>query len=182
MYIKELLLITIIAAKFTLGLVLHDGSPDFPLPLKTKQALRKAAGFVIYRKTGDKTIEYLLMQASYENHHWTPPKGHLEKNESDMDAAIRETEEEAGIKVKSIDIRQDFKKVLTYEPKDKPFTKQVTYWLAYLIKPDTPVILSHEHQDYKWLSLVEAKEKVAYPEMQNLLDECENYLTITNFK
>lgn len=39
------------------------------------KAVRKAAGFVIYRKNCDEIIEYLLMQASYANYHWTPPKG-----------------------------------------------------------------------------------------------------------
>lgn len=38
--------------------------------------------------------------------------GHLEQNESSMDAAIRETEEEAGIKVKDLCIDHNFKKVL----------------------------------------------------------------------
>lgn len=69
-----------------------------------------------------------------------------------------------------------------YEPKDKKFIKQVTYWLACLINSETPVILSHEHQDYKWLPLMEAKEKAAYPEMQNLLDECDNYFANINVK
>lgn len=71
---------------------------------------------------------------------------------------------------------------LQYEPKDKPFTKQVTYWLARLINLDTPVILSHEHQTYEWLPLIQAKEKAAYPEMQELFDECENYLIKINVK
>lgn len=39
--------------------------------------------------------------------------GHLEGNELDMDAAIRETEEEAGIKVQDLSIHHDFEKVLT---------------------------------------------------------------------
>lgn len=39
------------------------------------KTVRKAAGFVVYRKNCDEIIEYLLMQASYANHHWTPPKG-----------------------------------------------------------------------------------------------------------
>lgn len=39
------------------------------------KVLRKAAGFVVYRINTDEVIEYLLMQASYENYHWTPPKG-----------------------------------------------------------------------------------------------------------
>lgn len=65
---------------------------------------------------------------------------------------------------------------LQYDIKDKPFTKQVTYWLARLNNNNTPVVLSNEHQSYEWLPLVEAKEKAAFPEMQNLLDDCENYL------
>lgn len=38
--------------------------------------------------------------------------GHLEQNESSLDAAIRETEEEAGIKEKDIKIDNYFEKVL----------------------------------------------------------------------
>lgn len=71
---------------------------------------------------------------------------------------------------------------LQYDPKDKPFSKQVTYWLARLINPDTPVVLSSEHQDYKWLPLIEAKQVAAYPEMQELFDDCENYLIKTKVK
>lgn len=36
----------------------------------------------------------------------------MEKNESDMDAAIRETEEEAGIKVTDLTIDHNFQKIL----------------------------------------------------------------------
>lgn len=35
---------------------------------------KRAAGFVILRKLCGR-IEYLLLQASYGSHHWTPPKG-----------------------------------------------------------------------------------------------------------
>jgi len=144
------------------------------------RSIRKAAGFVVYRKSCNNVIEYLLMQASYGNYHWTPPKGHLENDESNLDAAIRETEEEAGIEVQNLSIDHNFEKVLKYQPENSQFTKQVTYWLAYLINPNTPVILSHEHQDFKWLPLLEAKKQAVYPEMQELLDECELYLTNTN--
>jgi 8-oxo-dGTP pyrophosphatase MutT (NUDIX family) len=39
--------------------------------------------------------------------------GHLEENELNIDAAIRETEEEAGIKARDLNIHHDFEKVLT---------------------------------------------------------------------
>lgn len=38
------------------------------------QPLVRAAGLLIYRKIAGQ-IEYLLLQASYEPYHWTPPKG-----------------------------------------------------------------------------------------------------------
>ena len=37
---------------------------------------KTAAGFVIFRKVSN-TVEYLLLQTSYGEHHWTPPKGQL---------------------------------------------------------------------------------------------------------
>jgi bis(5'-nucleosidyl)-tetraphosphatase len=35
-----------------------------------------AAGLIIYRRLSG-AIEYLLLQTSYGDHHWTPPKGML---------------------------------------------------------------------------------------------------------
>jgi hypothetical protein len=35
----------------------------------------RAAGFIIYRQFAG--AEYLLMQTSYGQHHWTPPKARL---------------------------------------------------------------------------------------------------------
>jgi bis(5'-nucleosidyl)-tetraphosphatase len=34
-----------------------------------------AAGFIIFRQVEQNPIEYLLLQTSYGEHHWTPPKG-----------------------------------------------------------------------------------------------------------
>lgn len=34
-----------------------------------------AAGFIIFRQLKQNPIEYLLLQTSYGEHHWTPPKG-----------------------------------------------------------------------------------------------------------
>ena len=35
---------------------------------------RIAAGFIIFRRLERNPIEYLLLQTSYGEHHWTPPK------------------------------------------------------------------------------------------------------------
>ena len=68
----------------------------------------RAAGFIIYRQMKAKT-EYLLMQTSYGEHHWTPPKGHVDPGESDYETAVRETAEEAGIREEDMVIDKIFK-------------------------------------------------------------------------
>jgi len=46
----------------------------------------------------------LLTQSPKWNNKWTLPGGHIEPGESFADAAIREAEEETGLKVKPVDI------------------------------------------------------------------------------
>jgi len=61
-----------------------------------------SAGGVVYRKTGAK-IEFLIGKHS-GYHKWVLPKGLVEKRESQMDAAVREVEEEVGVKAKIVDM------------------------------------------------------------------------------
>lgn len=119
-------------------------------------------------------IEYLMMQTSYGQCHWTPPKGHVDPGESDMETALRETEEEAGLKSHHIKVLHDFRKELFYTVREKP--KTVVYWLAELEDSKTPVILSEEHKDFKWVDLEEACKLGDYVDFQNLLRECNVYL------
>ena len=74
----------------------------------SNDALVRAAGLLIFRKSSN-IVEYLLLQASYEPFHWTPPKGidqikgpkitfagHVDPGEDEWTAALREVQEEAG--------------------------------------------------------------------------------------
>ena len=70
-------------------------------------SLVQAGGLVVYRlKENDplSSVEFLLLQAIDRDHHWTPPKGHLDPGEDFMTAALRETEEEAGLKENQLEI------------------------------------------------------------------------------
>ncbi|KAG8222941.1 hypothetical protein J437_LFUL000236 [Ladona fulva] len=136
--------------------------------------MRRAAGLVIYRLACAK-VEYLLLQTSYGEHHWTPPKGHVDPGESDMETALRETEEESGLKKSDLRIYEDFKETLEYKVKGKP--KIVIYWLAELSNANAEVKLSREHQDYKWLPLDDACKIAGYKDMIDLLHKCEHFLT-----
>ncbi|KAJ8678803.1 hypothetical protein QAD02_014590 [Eretmocerus hayati] len=94
------------------------------------------------------------MQTSYGGHHWTPPKGHVDKGESDFETALRETQEEAGFVKEDLKIFEDLKRELNYPVNGKP--KTVIYWLAELINKTKDVRMSDEHKDYKWLPVKEA--------------------------
>ncbi|CAK1584761.1 unnamed protein product [Parnassius mnemosyne] len=131
-------------------------------------SLTRAAGLVIFRYTNE-TIQFLLLQTSYGEHHWTPPKGHVDPGESDWVTALRETKEEAGLSENDLEIYQGISKTLNYQVKGKP--KSVLYWLAKLKNPDKSITLSEEHQDLKWLPLDEAQELSGYEDMKQLLSE-----------
>ena len=129
-----------------------------------QMAARRAAGLVIYRARDQSSVtEWLLLQTSYGQHHWTPPKGHLDPGEDDITAAMRETREEAGLGAEQLTVFHDIKEELSYEAFGKP--KIVTYWLAKLNSYEDKIILSDEHQDFKWLSLEKAVELSGFPDM-----------------
>jgi bis(5'-nucleosidyl)-tetraphosphatase len=137
-----------------------------------------AAGLIIFRKLANQ-IEYLLLQTSYGEHHFTPPKGHLDEGETYLDAALRETEEEAGLKPTDYKIIESFKVELKYLVNGKP--KNVVYWLAKLNDPETQVKLSHEHQDYKWLKLDDAIAYAKYEDMQKVFKQVDEFIQTNHY-
>jgi 8-oxo-dGTP pyrophosphatase MutT (NUDIX family) len=55
------------------------------------------AGGVVVRSTNGE-LEYLLVEASDNRGMWLLPKGHIEKGETPEAAAVREVDEEAGVR------------------------------------------------------------------------------------
>ncbi|XP_063386085.1 bis(5'-nucleosyl)-tetraphosphatase [asymmetrical] [Cydia fagiglandana] len=128
----------------------------------------RAAGLVIFRNI-NQAVQFLLLQTSYGEHHWTPPKGHVDPGESDWITALRETKEEAGLSENELLVYKDISKTLNYQVKGKP--KVVVYWLAKLKNPEQAVTLSDEHQQLKWLPLEQAQEISGFDDMKQLLAE-----------
>ncbi|KAK9877933.1 hypothetical protein WA026_020156 [Henosepilachna vigintioctopunctata] len=135
---------------------------------------RVAAGFLIFRRITE-NVEYLLLQASYGEHHWSPPKGHTDPGETNIQTAFRETFEETGLKESDLKVFENETHILRYDVKGKP--KTVHYWLAELINTNATVKISDEHQEFKWLPLDEACKLAKYEDMVNLLRTCHASLT-----
>uniref|UniRef100_A0A8C2NWV6 Bis(5'-nucleosyl)-tetraphosphatase [asymmetrical] n=1 Tax=Capra hircus TaxID=9925 RepID=A0A8C2NWV6_CAPHI len=92
--------------------------------------------------------------------------GHVEPGESDLETALRETQEEAGIEAGQLTIIEGFRRELNYVAREKP--KIVIYWLAEVKDCDVEVRLSHEHQAYRWLELEDACQLAQFEEMNCL--------------
>lgn len=131
----------------------------------------KSAGAVVFNKKNGKT-NFLLLH--YPTGHWDFPKGKIEKGETIIETVNREVSEETGIQ--NLEIIPRFKKnIIYYYRRDAGMIhKQVTYLLAHTLTKD--VTLSHEHQNYVWLELEEAINKVTHNNSKNTLKAAAKFL------
>lgn len=105
-----------------------------------------------------------------------PFAGHVDPGEDDLETALRETQEEAGLDSRQITLVEGFKKELQYAVRGKP--KTVIYWLAEIKDHNTEIKLSDEHQDFRWLNLEEACKLAQYKDMQAVLRDAQQFLSL----
>ena len=111
-------------------------------------------------------------------------KGHLEGNENDFEAAIRETREESGLVLDKDFICNDILKHFDVFYPTKKGIKKVVYYIG-KVEPNAKVELSEETCDFKWLTLKEIKYLntfLKFPELTQGFENAENYLVSLNVK
>lgn len=116
-----------------------------------------SAGIVPIRITDDGTLFLLLRSWNF----WDFPKGRVEKGETPLEAAIRETTEEASIPAENLEFKWG-KSSFTTEP-FKRGTKVGTYFLALTEQKDielpvNPELGHPEHHEYKWVNYEDAQK------------------------
>ncbi len=130
-----------------------------------------SAGVIIYRqlKTGR---EYLLL--NYPGGHIDFPKGHLEKDETEREAAYRELKEETGLS--DIIWMEGFREKIhyTYFHAGEKMSKDVIFFLAKTMQKK--ITISFEHKGFLWLPYDEALAKVTFENARNMLQKAERYL------
>ena len=126
-----------------------------------------SAGIVLYRSDDNSSNMILLLH--YGNGHWDFPKGNIEVNETHIEAAVRELEEETGIN--RFRLVPGFKETLVYNYKKKSaqVAKTVTFYLG--ITTISKVVLSSEHIGYVWLTYQESVKILTYDNAKKLLTQ-----------
>jgi len=149
--------------------------------------IEKASGVVIFRRK-NKKIYYLILDYGYG--YWGFSKGHMEKGEELRQTALREAEEETGIKdlnfIKNFEEKSEYSyevngqkifrenKRNSSQLKDKDIFKIVIYFLAET--KTKKITISSEHKEYKWLLYEEALDKLTYKDCKETLEKANNFL------
>ena len=133
-----------------------------------------SAGIVLFRKENSKNLFLLL---HYPSGHWDFVKGKMEKGESTHETAVRETEEETGIKdVMFID---DFEEWIEYnfQFQGELVQKKVVFFLAETKTEE--IKISHEHSGFIWTDYNSAMEKTTFDNAKTVLTKAQTLLSNT---
>lgn len=127
----------------------------------------RAAGGVVCRTTDGGGIEVLLVHRGHYDD-WTIPKGKADAGESDEDCAVREVEEETGVRPRLLD---ELPSVRWHDRFDRP--KVARYWRMEPVD-DASARPQNEVDEVVWLSLADAISRLSYERdavvLQALLD------------
>ena len=134
--------------------------------------LENSAGIVLYNSGRYLLLNYGRSWTSANR--WGLTKGRIEKNESIIQAALREAEEETGIS--DINIEDDFEHKVTYyfSRGHTRVKKTVVYIIG--ITPTKEVRLSKEHIGYCWAKFEESLEMLAFENTRRIIRAAEKFL------
>ncbi len=130
----------------------------------------KSCGAILFKR-GEKT-RFLLLK--YIPGHWGFARGHVERGESEKETALREIQEETGIR----DIRflKGFREKVrfSFHRNGKSVRKQVVLFLGEV--PQQAIRLSGEHLGYLWLTYREAMNRLTHSSARKVLRKARDFL------
>ncbi len=130
----------------------------------------KSCGAVIFKINGNR--KFLLLH--YEGGHWDFVKGHVERNETERETVLRETQEEAGLT--DLAFIEGYRQPISYYYRRAGNTvyKEVIFYL--LESKSDAVRLSREHVGFDWMSYDRAFERLTYKNAKETLRKAHEHL------
>ena len=130
----------------------------------------KSCGAVIFKVNMNR--KYLLLH--YEGGHWDFVKGHVERNETEKQTVLRETQEEVGFT--DVTFTEGYRQPISYYYRraGKTVYKEVVF---YLLESKTDAVrLSREHVGFDWMSYDRAYERLTYKNAKETLRKAHEHL------
>ncbi|XP_055339662.1 bis(5'-nucleosyl)-tetraphosphatase [asymmetrical]-like [Paramacrobiotus metropolitanus] len=168
-----------LSQKMNLGSDKLDNTPRGPTGTR-------AAGLVVFRRSENGGLSYLLLQENFGEKHWTPPKGYIE-TENDREAALQETLKETGLESRDLKVFDDFSFKMQYSVRKE--IKKIWYGLAEFITGEKAKdndkskgnaknikVTGDAHNAAWWLPLSDAVKVSGYVEADALLKKAEKYI------
>lgn len=163
--------------QFLLGAPLRQGYAvrSTIMDKKTKSRREFSAGGAVYKKDGDKLLWLVCKHSGY--HKWVLPKGLVEEGESSQETAVREVEEECGIKTRVVAKIPEAEKYV-YTMNGQKVFKQVNY---FLMEYESGDIADHdwEMEEVLWLPFEKAVSKLNFHGAKKVLEKARKLLKET---
>lgn len=122
----------------------------------------EAAGGLVWRRGSKGSLKVLLVHRQrYDD--WSFPKGKLDDGETHRHAALREVQEETGLRCKT---GPELPEVRYEDRKGRP--KRVRYWA--MERVDGSFAPNDEVDEVRWVSLDAARDALTYAHDQVVLD------------
>ena len=143
------------------------GRRSRPRPPEPEQLVR-AGGGVLRRRSKNGRSQYALVhRPRYDD--WSLPKGKVDPGETDEEAALREVEEETGVRAT---LGPELE--LTRYRDRKGRLKQVRYWLMEPVDGNVPKFRpNNEIDDVRWCSAADAGKLLSHDHDRKLIRDAE---------
>ena len=130
----------------------------------------RASGGVVWRRTKEGAVEVALVhRPRYDD--WSLPKGKLDQGEGWEDAAVREVEEETGLRCV---LGEELEPVAYDDSKGRH--KVVRYWLMEARGEGAPFEPNDEVDELRWVPATDAGAALSYPADRGLVAQAEERL------
>ena len=144
-----------------------------------------SAGIIVYRWT-KKGLAFLLLYR--DKGVWDFPRGRMESGERSWQTALREVEEETGLKSEDLKIYDNFKVFEKFPYRRRieggsaePIFKIVIFYLAETRQ--SQIVLSEEHEGYGWFVINQAQKMLSrYKNRVRILRQAYNFIKGKNRK
>jgi len=137
------------------------------VPERTSERVVRAAGGAVLRARGDGTTEIAVVHRPRHDD-WSIPKGKLGSGESWEDAALREVEEETGLRCRLV---RELGETRYRDARSRP--KVVKYWVMELVdgQESDRFVPNDEVDRMEWLDLGAAQARLTYSHDRQLVEE-----------